>query len=277
MKCLLASLLLASFFHFAAASEATAWDSAGKVETQWGDVSYRTAGEGPPLLLLHGYFGNGAQWGSFLSGFSHHYTVIAPDLLGHGDSTIEGNEFRAMASAEAIWAMLDTLNIRRIRGIGYSAGGITLLQMAVLRPDSIDAMVLSASSHLLAAEPPRTRWEDFPEAFQSDMLRNHPRGLPQIRKLISMKMIGNMEDKDLRAVSAATLMLSGDRDEIFPPDAVLQTYNALPNASLWIVPNLGHALYWPWGGNITLAREFPLRAVQFFEDNNETNQFKQEK
>ena len=245
---------------------ASLWHTEGKHPTPWGEVGYRIAGDGPPLLLLHGYFGQGRQWEPFLEAFSAHYTVIAPDLLGHGTSSITGEQFEVAASAEALWQLLDALALGQIRAVGYSAGGMTLLQMAAQRPTAIEAMILAASAHVLEAAPPRPAWEAMPPPFQADMLRNHPRGVPQIKKLIGMALIETLEDQDLAPVKTKALLLAGDRDEVFPVPSVLQTYQALPNAQLWIVPNLGHALFWPWGGRDALAEAFPARALQFFSE-----------
>ncbi|NBQ13010.1 MAG: hypothetical protein EBU29_13440, partial [Gammaproteobacteria bacterium] len=145
--------------------------------------------------------------------------------------------------------------------MGYSAGGMTLLQMAALRPTAIHAMILASSAHMLEEAPPRRAWEAMPPPFQADMLRNHPRGVPQIKKLIGMALVEALEDGDLAPVKTKTLLLAGDRDAVFPVPSVLQTYQALPNAQLWIVPNLGHALFWPWGGSDALAEAFPARAL----------------
>jgi pimeloyl-ACP methyl ester carboxylesterase len=245
---------------------ASPWHTEGIYPTPWGEVGYRIAGDGPPLLLLHGYFGQGRQWEPFLEAFSAHYTVIAPDLLGHGTSMITGENFEVAASAEALWQLLDALALSEIRAVGYSAGGMTLLKMAAQRPTAIEAMILASSAHVLEAAPPRPSWETMPPSFQADMLRNHPRGVPQIKKLISMALIETLEDQDLAPVKTKTLLLVGDRDEVFPVPSVLQTYQALPNAQLWIVPNLGHALFWPWGGSDALAKAFPARALQFFSE-----------
>src|SRR5438876_264594 len=49
-------------------------------------VSYRTAGEGPVILLIHGITGDSRQWNDVIPQLADHYTVLAPDLLGHGES-----------------------------------------------------------------------------------------------------------------------------------------------------------------------------------------------
>lgn len=103
---------------------ATPWHTKGTHRTPCGEVGYRIAGDGPPLLLLHGYFGQGRQWEPFLETFSAHYTVIAPDLLGHGTSTITGENFEVAASAQALWQLLDALALSEFRAVGYSAGAL---------------------------------------------------------------------------------------------------------------------------------------------------------
>ena len=54
------------------------------------DVSYRMAGEGPTILLVHGIAGSSTTWKAVMPALAEHYTVIAPDLLGHGQSAKAG-------------------------------------------------------------------------------------------------------------------------------------------------------------------------------------------
>jgi pimeloyl-ACP methyl ester carboxylesterase len=242
------------------------WLKEGKVSTDHGEIYYRVTGQGEPLLLLHGYFGNGAQWQKYLDEFSPRYTVIAPDLLDHGGSASSLDRFDVAEGASAIWALLDHLGYQNIKGVGYSAGGMTLLQMALLQPQRMDAMILSASAHTIPGRE-EVVYEDLPESFQRDLQRNHFRGMPQILKLMQMPYVSNMQTSELRELSVPTLLVSGDRDESFPLTTVIETYQALPNAQLWVVPNLGHSLYWAeWGGDAALERVFPSRAMRFFDE-----------
>jgi fermentation-respiration switch protein FrsA (DUF1100 family) len=59
-------------------------------------------------------------------------------------------------------------------------------------------------------------------------------------------------------------LVSGDRDESFPLPVVVETYLALRKAKLWIVPGVGHALFWPWVGSERLAKQFTVEVSQFF-------------
>lgn len=61
-------------------------------------------------------------------------------------------------------------------------GGMILLEMANQQPDRIDAMILTASAHRGEGAPPDDQFEDLPEGYQNDLLRNHPGGAPANQK-----------------------------------------------------------------------------------------------
>ena len=241
------------------------WESEGDVATTWGNIHYRTAGSGEPLLLLHGYFGQGGQWQKYLEAFSSDFTLIAVDLPGHGKSTNLANGFDTNKAAGSMWELLDQLGYSKISGIGYSAGGMTLLVMSIQQPERLRAMVLAASAHQAAGSPGPDNWEDLPPAFQADMLRNHPGGIPQIKKLMATHNVPSVDLNKLSEIGVSTLFVVGDRDESFPLGTVLKNYQAMQHAKLWVFPGLGHELFWSeWGGSRELEREFPIKVREFF-------------
>ncbi len=241
------------------------WKSEGDVRTKWGNLHYRTAGSGQPLLLLHGYFGQGGQWQKYLEAFSSDFTLIAVDLPGHGKSTNLADGFDTNKAASSMWELLDQLGYGKVSAIGYSAGGMTLLAMAIQQPERLRAMVVSASAHQAAGSPGPGNWEDLPPAFQADMLRNHPGGIPQIKKLIANHDIPQVDLKRLSGTGVPTLFVVGDRDEAFPLETVLKTYRVMEHAKLWVFPGIGHELFWSeWGGSKELEREFPIKVREFF-------------
>ena len=235
------------------------------------DLHYRVSGEGPPLLLLHGFTGAGFQWGKYVDRFSKDYTVIAPDLPGHGRSSNPLDHFSLRETAKAMLQLLDELGHERVKGIGYSAGGMVLLHMANEQPERLEAMILTASAHRVAGEPLGAAFEDLPEGYQNDLWRNHPGGLPQIRKVLSDQAtladtgLNRLISIDqLAEIPVRTLILCGDRDEIFTLPVISELYEALPHAKLWIAPGSGHPLYWPeWGGSRFLEELFPKVALRF--------------
>jgi len=248
---------------------------AGKMITVNGtDLYYRVSGDGPPLLLLHGFTGAGFLWGKYVDQFSKDYTVIAPDLPGHGRSSNPLDHFSLRETAKAMLHLLDELGHGRVKGIGYSVGGMILLQMATEQPERFDAMILTASAHRAAGEQLDATFEDLPEGYQNDLRRRHPGGLPQIRKVLSDQ--ATLADTGLNPVISvdrlaeipvSTLIFCGDRDEIFTLPTITELYEALPQADLWIAPASGHPLYWPeWGGSRFLEKRFPKVALRFLRD-----------
>lgn len=263
----LSILLLVGFLPLVGLCDSDGWDSEGDVSTSWGNIHYRTAGSGPPLLLLHGYFGQGGQWQKYREAFSADFQIIAIDLPGHGQSSHLTDGYDTRQAAIAMWELLDHLGHRKISAIGYSAGGMTLLEMAVQQPDRVHAAILAASAHQVVGTLDRGGWEDLPPAFQADMLRNHPGGVPQVKKLMASHHIPAIDLKRLSQISVPVLFVVGDRDESFPLATVLQTYQAMQHSELWVFPGLGHELFWSeWGGSKVLEKEFPEKARAFISE-----------
>src|SRR5262245_6158821 len=112
------------------------------IEVNGIDLHWTVTGEGEPLLWLHGLMGSGADWRHIFAERPAGFSLIAPDLRGHGASTNPSNEFTFRQCARDVLALLGHLNLSRVKAIGLSGGGITLMHMATLEPASIDAMVL---------------------------------------------------------------------------------------------------------------------------------------
>src|ERR671923_740923 len=93
-------------------------------------MSYRTAGEGPVLLLIHGITGTSEQWNDAFPLLAEHHTVLAPDLLGHGDSAKPRGDYSLGAHASGIRDLLVGLGIDRASVVGHSLGGGIAMQFA---------------------------------------------------------------------------------------------------------------------------------------------------
>ena len=256
------SLVLLLVSNVSAAEQAWRIEAIG--QTDHARIFYRVAGEGPPLFLLHGYFGQGNQWLKYVDDFADDFTVIAPDLPGHGRSDAIGGHFDPATAAQAFWQLADQLSYDEISVIGYSAGGMTGLAMAVQQPTRMRTLILAASARTTGGTMATRQWEDLPPPFQADMLRNHPGGIPQVRKLLSAHDIPAISLESVKALQVPVLMVAGDRDESFPMPVLMETYQALPDARFWIEPNLGHNLFWAeWGGSAALEAAFPQKATRF--------------
>jgi pimeloyl-ACP methyl ester carboxylesterase len=112
-------------------------------------VSYRTAGDGGPVvLLIHGIVGCAEQWDQVIPLLAEHYTVIAPDLLGHGQSAKPRGDYSLGAYAASVRDLLVALGHRRATVIGHSLGGGVAMQFAYEYPPFAERLVLVSSGGL---------------------------------------------------------------------------------------------------------------------------------
>src|SRR5688572_8790170 len=81
------------------------------------EMSYEARGDGPPLLLLHGFTGAGEDWRHVfdLDALARHWRLIVPDLRGHGASTNPAGTFTHRQCALDVAALLDALDVPRCR------------------------------------------------------------------------------------------------------------------------------------------------------------------
>jgi pimeloyl-ACP methyl ester carboxylesterase len=112
-------------------------------------VSYREAGDGGPVvLLIHGIVGCAEQWDLVMPLLAEHYTVIAPDLLGHGQSAKPRGDYSLGAYAASVRDLLVALGHRRATVVGHSLGGGVAMQFAYEYPPFAERLVLVSSGGL---------------------------------------------------------------------------------------------------------------------------------
>ena len=111
-------------------------------------ISYRTAGDGPALLLLHGITSSAATWKDVIPSLAEHHTVIAPDLLGHGQSAKPLGDYSLGAYASGIRDLLALLDVESATVVGHSLGGGVAMQFAYLFPERANRLVLVSSGGL---------------------------------------------------------------------------------------------------------------------------------
>jgi len=110
--------------------------------------SYRSAGSGPLVVLVHGIAGSSATWEDIISRLSARHTVVAPDLLGHGDSAKPRGDYSLGAYANAIRDLLGALGHERGTIVGHSLGGGVAMQFAYQFPERCERLVLVSSGGL---------------------------------------------------------------------------------------------------------------------------------
>ncbi len=112
------------------------------------DMSYRGGGSGPVVVLIHGMAGSSETWEPVLPELTRDYTVIAPDLPGHGDSDKPRGDYSLGAHAGAIKDLLIALGHERATIVGQSFGGGVAMQLAYQHPERCERLVLVSSGGL---------------------------------------------------------------------------------------------------------------------------------
>jgi pimeloyl-ACP methyl ester carboxylesterase len=216
------------------------------------ELHYEIAGDGEPLLLLHGGGGTHENWAyAGRDQFVSEYKIIAPDARGHGRSTNPQRTITHRQCAHDILGLLDHLGIRRCRAVGISMGGNILLHMATMQPDRIAAMIVVSATMYFPEQARaimrKVSVENQPSNEWEIMRKRHKLGDDQIVALWEWQrgMSGSYDDMNftppsLSRITASTLIVYGDRDFLYPIEMAIDLYRAIPKSALWVVPHGGH-------------------------------------
>ncbi len=104
--------------------------------------AFRIAGSGPAILLIHGIGDNSTTWNVIHAKLAQRFTVIAPDLLGHGKSDKPRADYSVAAYANGMRDLLSVLDIERVTIVGHSLGGGVAMQFAYQFPHLVERLIL---------------------------------------------------------------------------------------------------------------------------------------
>lgn len=115
-------------------------------------------GQGPPVVLLHGFTGSRTSWYDVVRALDGEFTTLSVDLIGHGwsgsPSSVE--RYQMSRAVDDLVTLMRKSGFERAVWVGYSLGGRTALQLAVQHPEAVAALVLEGASPGLATEQERT-------------------------------------------------------------------------------------------------------------------------
>ena len=126
--------------------------------------AYRMMGQGPALLLLHGLGCDSSTWLPVMRRLSEQFTVVAPDLLGHGASDKPRGDYSLGGYANGMRDLLSVLGIDRVTVVGHSFGGGVAMQFAYQFPERTERLCLVAPGGLGAEVSPMVRMLTVPGA-----------------------------------------------------------------------------------------------------------------
>ena len=106
--------------------------------------AFRIAGSGPAILLIHGIGDNSTTWNTVQAKLAQRFTVIAPDLLGHGQSDKPRADYSVAGYANGMRDLLSVLDIERVTIVGHSLGGGVAMQFAYQFPHLVGLILVAA-------------------------------------------------------------------------------------------------------------------------------------
>jgi pimeloyl-ACP methyl ester carboxylesterase len=197
---------------------------AWQIELHGHRVIYRIAGSGPPVVLIHGMVNSSRHWESVALRLADTYTVIAPDLIGHGDSATPRGDYSLGAHAASIRDLLTAIGIEKATVVGHSLGGGVAMQFFYQFPQRTERLVLVSSGGLGHEVSPLLRGAAMPGAAVLLALVTRPRVLAALLNTSQrLQQRGSGKGVYLRAVARALEPLK----EPGAREAFLQTLRAV--------------------------------------------------
>jgi pimeloyl-ACP methyl ester carboxylesterase len=148
-----------------------------EIELHGHRVCFRYGGEGPLIVLIHGITGHSAQWELAIEELADEFTILAPDLLGHGESAKPRGDYSLGAYASGVRDILLALGHERASIVGHSLGGGVAMQFAYQFPERCERLVLVSSGGLGREVHPLLRAATLPGAELVLPLLTHARVL----------------------------------------------------------------------------------------------------
>jgi len=143
--------------------------------------AYRISGSGPAILLIHGIGDNSTTWHTVQTLLARRFTVIAPDLLGHGQSDKPRADYSVAAYANGMRDLLSVLDIDRVTVVGHSLGGGVAMQFAYQFPQLVDRLVLVGAGGVTKDVNVALRIAALPGATEALALLRLPLVLPALQ------------------------------------------------------------------------------------------------
>jgi pimeloyl-ACP methyl ester carboxylesterase len=246
-------------------------------------IAYLDEGQGPPLILIHGYGGSMWQW-EYQQPLAAHFRVLTPDLIGSGLSDKPDLDYRPDELIETIRGLMDCLGLARASLVGNSMGAGVAIGMALTHPQRVDRLVLidglpdhvrerlvsplmqrAVNSRLPLWLARLGNWL-FPhtgtERVLKEIVFDHSLLTPAVldrsnrnrqRSNLIAPLLSVRDNLPLweqhfasrfQEIRRPTLILWGEQDRLFPPQVGRDLQAAIPQSKLIVIPDSGHIPQW---------------------------------
>lgn len=234
---------------------------AGSIKT-----AYLSSGSGQPLIFLHGAGAGAVTWYPSIGTVSDHFHVVAPDIVGYGESDKPEAAYDRAYFSKWLKDFLLAINIPKAHIVGLSQGGAIALQFAMDHPEMVDKLVLVDAGGLgarpsLASVLGMLWLNSFPSSlanrfysrfilFDTDSRdANHAHYSLQVIKSEGGKnafrlgrgaAVSAIPESSLRQIAKDTLIVWGENDQLFPVEYGEAASKVIPHAKFLRVQNAGH-------------------------------------
>jgi pimeloyl-ACP methyl ester carboxylesterase len=222
----------------------------GFVRVPGADVHYMEAGEGPPLLLVHGLAASWRWWTPVLDALTRRHHVYAVDLPGFG-LTRANWWFSLKSAGRFICEVMEALELERADLIGHSMGGRICMDVAAHCPERVRRLTLvSAVGIPWAKSYPEVGWDLLRESRATpreylELVREDARRVRFFELALATYQVlaDDFRDK-LAQIQAPTLVVWGGRDILTPPEFGRVLAAEIPRAELALIEAAGHNPMW---------------------------------
>ena len=231
------------------------------------EIAYERAGEGPPLVLVHGAAGDGRMWRPQLAGLADEFTVVAWDEPGAGRSSDLPADFGLAEYAQCLAGLIEALDLGPAHVAGLSWGGTVVQELYRHRSELVATLVLADTyagwSGSLPAEEVRARVggvrrmleagrEEFdptlpglfagePPAEYVPLLEEIAAGVRPVSLGRQLFTMAETDQRDLLPhIAVPTLLIWGEVDGRSPLGVARQFERAIPDTKLVVIPGAGH-------------------------------------
>ena len=235
--------------------------TAGSVKT-----AYLSAGSGPPVVCLHGGGAGAVTWYPSISALAEHFHVIAPDIVGYGESDKPNAAYDRPYFASWLRDFFLALEIPKAHVIGLSQGGAISLQFSFENPEMVEKLVLVDSGALGAQTPfgalfgffglyifPSVAANRYMSRYLVAKLENldpnfGPYSLQVVKKPGGKNVfwqgmgaaVSAMPEEELRQIQHQTLIIWGEDDNFLSIASGEAAAQIMPNAKLHRIQDAGH-------------------------------------
>jgi pimeloyl-ACP methyl ester carboxylesterase len=246
------------------------------------DIAYVEAGDGPPIVVLHGAFvSTGPAWADspiayvrHLAALSKHFRVIAPDTRGSGATVHPGGTVSYSLLADDVLALIEALGLDRPALVGFSDGAAVATVVAIRGPEALGALVAHAGYDVFVPNAPifemgRALFGGSPEATEADPDATEAAfaTMPPMAAMLATTKADydaaqgeghwrayfrtffdratrspGYTTEDLRSITVPTLIVTGDRDHFCSVEQGADAYRNLPDGELAVLPGTDHSI-----------------------------------